>query len=169
MYRFTTSFSYLVNKVGVRIGELFSRDLAPYGVTVPMYRVLAALWEQGDQRLGELSAMTTVELSTLSRLVGAMKRRGLVSRARVQTDERSIQINLTAKGRALATELMAVAARNEGVTVRALGEDELTVLRRSLTTVFDNLDQLERDSTTAASKPPIRPTPRSRMGREPRS
>jgi DNA-binding MarR family transcriptional regulator len=156
MYRFTTGFGYLVNKVGARIGDLFSRDLAPYGVTVLMYRVLAGLWEKGDQQLGELSVMTTIELSTLSRLVSALKRKGLVSRVRVQTDERSIRINLSAKGRALATEVMAVAARQEAVYVRTLGEDEMTVLKRSLATVFDNLDQLERENANAASKPILR-------------
>jgi DNA-binding MarR family transcriptional regulator len=121
-----------------------------------MYRVLAGLWEKGDQQLGELSVMTTIELSTLSRLVSAMKRKGLVSRVRVQTDERSIRINLTAKGRALATEVMAIAARQEAVYVLTLGEDEMTILKRSLTTVFNNLDQLERKNANVALKPIFR-------------
>jgi MarR family transcriptional regulator, organic hydroperoxide resistance regulator len=163
MYQFTTSFSYLINKVGVRIGELFSRDLAPYGVALPMYRVLAALSERGDQRLIELSVMTTIEVTTLSRLVGALKRKKLVTSARAASDERSIQINLTTKGRALAAELMAVAAHNESVTVSPLGENEIAVLRRSLERVFDKLDELERDRAKAGSKPPApRHAPRGR-------
>ena len=47
-------FPYPLNRVGVRMGELFSRRIAGYGVTLPMYRVMAALWETGDQRLGDL-------------------------------------------------------------------------------------------------------------------
>ena len=58
MYRLTNSFPYLLNRVGVQMGELFSRRIAGYGVTLPMYRVMAALWETGDQRLGDLAAMT---------------------------------------------------------------------------------------------------------------
>ena len=73
MYRLTNSFPYLLNRVGVQMGELFSRRIAGYGVTLPMYRVMAALWETGDQRLGDLATMTTIEISTLSRLVGEMK------------------------------------------------------------------------------------------------
>lgn len=49
MYRFTAGFGYLVNEVGIRLAELFSRDLAGHGITLPMYRVLAGLWEKGDQ------------------------------------------------------------------------------------------------------------------------
>ena len=55
MYRLTNSFPYLLNRVGVQMGELFSRRIAGYGVTLPMYRVMAALWETGDQRLGDLA------------------------------------------------------------------------------------------------------------------
>ena len=66
MYRLSDAFPYLLNRVGVRMGELFSRRLEPYGVTLPMYRVMATLWEKGNQRLGELSEVTSIELSTLS-------------------------------------------------------------------------------------------------------
>jgi MarR family transcriptional regulator, organic hydroperoxide resistance regulator len=156
MYRFTTSLGYLIAKVGVRTWELFSRELAPYGCTIPMYRVLAGLWEKGDQQLGELSTMTTIELSTLSRLVSSMKRKGLVSRVRVESDERSVRLNLTAKGRALCEELMALAARSEAAYMRSLGEDEVVALKRSLNTVFTNLGQLERESAEANSKSTVR-------------
>jgi len=46
LYRLSNSFPYLLNRVGVRMGELFSRRIASFGVTLPMYRVLAALWEK---------------------------------------------------------------------------------------------------------------------------
>jgi hypothetical protein len=72
MYRLTEAFPYLVTRVGVRMGELISRRLERYGLTLPMYRVMAALWQRGGQRLGDLSEMTTVEISTLSRLVGGL-------------------------------------------------------------------------------------------------
>src|ERR1700738_1481423 len=72
MYRLTEAFPYLVTRVGVRMGELISRRLDRYGSTLPMYRVMAALWQRGGQRLGDLSEMTTVEISTLSRLVGGL-------------------------------------------------------------------------------------------------
>jgi Transcriptional regulators len=115
LYRLTNSFPYLLNRVGVQMGELFSRRIAGYGVTLPMYRVMAALWETGDQRLGDLAAMTTIEISTLSRLVGEMKRRGLVTRARLKDNGRTVAINLTPKGRTLVEELIPIAIRFEEV------------------------------------------------------
>ena len=106
MYRLTESFPYLVNRVGVRVGEVFSRRLEAYDVTLPMYRVMAALRMQGDQRLGDLAEVTSVEMSTLSRLISAMVAKKLVSRQRPEDNGRAVEINLTAQGRTLVEELM---------------------------------------------------------------
>jgi MarR family transcriptional regulator, organic hydroperoxide resistance regulator len=143
LYRLTKSFPYLLNRVGVRMGELFVRRIAPYDVTLPMYRVLAALWETGDRRLGDLAAATTVEVSTLSRLIGEMKRKGLVSRRRCEGNERTVAINLTAKGRALAEELMPIAQHFEDVAVRDFSADEVARIKTVLATVYSNLDAIE--------------------------
>jgi len=143
LYRLTKSFPYLLNRVGVRMGELFVRRIAPYDVTLPMYRVLASLWETGDRRLGDLAAATTVEVSTLSRLIGEMKRKGLVSRRRCEGNERTVAINLTAKGRALAQELMPIAQHFEDVAVRDFSADEVARIKTVLATVYSNLDAIE--------------------------
>src|SRR5205085_10938456 len=90
MYKLTNSLPYLLNRVGVQMGDLFSRRIAGYGVTLPMYRVMAARWEQADQRLGGLAAMTSIEVSTLSRLIGSMKRKGLVTRTRLRDNARTV-------------------------------------------------------------------------------
>jgi DNA-binding MarR family transcriptional regulator len=162
MYRFSTGFAYFITTVVGRYAGLFEKDLAAHGITVPMYRVLAGLWEKGDQQLGELSGMTTIELSTLSRLIGTLKQRGLVSRARVETDERSIRLNLTAKGGALTPKLMTIAARYEDFAVQVLGKDEMAVVRRSLAKIYENLEQLE---SPVSSSPPRRRAPRAHTSR----
>src|SRR5258708_22758436 len=84
LYRLSNSFPYLLNRVGVRMGELFSRRIATYGITLPMYRVLAAICETGDQRLSDLAAATTTQISTLSRLVDELKRHCLVTRRQLE-------------------------------------------------------------------------------------
>ena len=47
MYRFSNSLPYLLARLGVRMGDLFSRVIRHEKLTLPMYRVLAALSEQG--------------------------------------------------------------------------------------------------------------------------
>jgi MarR family transcriptional regulator, organic hydroperoxide resistance regulator len=152
LYRLTESLPYLLNRVGVRMGELFSRRIAGYGVTLPMYRVMAALWEQGDQRLGDLAHMTSIEMSTLSRLVGTMKRKGLVSRRRLEDNARTVAINLTAKGKALVEELIPIAMHFEEVAVRRFPKDGLSDLKSTLAEIYKSLGSLEPEIADAEAR-----------------
>ena len=157
-YRLTTSFPYLARRVGVRIGELFERRIAGSGITVSMYRVLAVLTEHDSLRLGELGALVSIELSTLSRLVGAMSRKGLVSRKRPRGNARVVEISLTARGRDLAGRLMPIAERCESVAVSGLPPDDVARLKAYLATAYANLDKLEREFAEESGKPaqPVR-------------
>lgn len=158
-YRLTNTFPYMVNRVGVRMGEMFSRRLTPYDVTLPMYRVLASLWERQNQRLRELGEMTSIDLSTLSRQISALHRKGLVSRVRVAGDERSVAINLSAKGRALAETLIPLAMHFEEVAIHSFGTEEVAKLKGALTTVYEHLNELEPE-ILAAEALKVRPAKR---------
>jgi len=158
LYTLTKSLPYLLNRVGVQMGDLFSRRIAGFGVTLPMYRVMAALWEKGDQRLGDLAAMTTIEISTLSRLVGEMKRRGLVSRSRLKDNGRTVAINLAPKGRVLVEELMPIAIHFEEVAVRNFPSRNISDLKTVLEEIYESLKSLEPEieeanATRKAAKP----------------
>jgi DNA-binding MarR family transcriptional regulator len=145
MYRLTEAFPYLVARVGVRMGELFARRLVPYGLTLPMYRVLAALWYQDGQRLGDLSEMTSVEISTLSRMIGVMQRNGLLSRMRPGSNGRTVEISLTRTGRALVERLIPLAQRHEKIGLSGLAADEQKALKKHLVNIYRNLDVLDRE------------------------
>jgi DNA-binding MarR family transcriptional regulator len=171
LYRLSNSFPYLLNRVGVRMGELFSRRIAPFGVTLPMYRVMAALWENGDQRLSDLATVTTAEISTLSRLIGEMKRKGLVTRSRLEDNGRTVAINLTPKGKSLVEELMPIAVHFEDVAVSNFSVSEISRLKVVFREIYQSLGSIEpeieaaRDSVKSKRKispPRPRQTPRSK-------
>jgi DNA-binding MarR family transcriptional regulator len=166
LYRLSNSFPYLLNRVGVRMGELFSRRIASFGVTLPMYRVLAALWEKEDQRLSDLAAVTTAEISTLSRLVGEMKRKGLVTRSRLEDNGRTVAINLTSKGRSLVEELMPIAVHFEDVAVSNYSDDEISRLKIVFREIYESLGSIEPEieATKVLAKPKQKSSPnRSRL------
>ena len=161
MYKLSDSFPYLLNRVGVRMGELFSRRIASFGITLPMYRVMAALWENGDQRLSDLSVVTTTEISTLSRLVGEMKRKGLVTRSRLEDNGRTVAINLTSKGKLLVEELMPIAVHFEDVAVRDFSPGEISHLKIVFRQIYESLGSIEPEiaATKASSKSRRKPAP----------
>lgn len=147
MYKLTDSFPYLLNRVGVRMGDLFSRRVASYGVTLPMYRVMAALGEVPGQRLNDLAEMTTIELSTLSRLIGTMEKMKLVSRSRLENNARTVAITLTRSGASLLSELMPIAQHFEQVAVSRLSPAALKTLKKTLSDIYQLLDTIEEELT----------------------
>ncbi len=145
MYTLTNSFPYIVARVGVRMGELFARRLALYDMTLPMYRVLAGLLERPGQKLNDLSDMTAVEISTLSRLIGSMEKRKLVQRSRLPDDARSVAIHLTPDGQALVNQLLPLAQHYEKMAVAGLSAAQVQLMKQCLAGVHQNLDVLERE------------------------
>jgi DNA-binding MarR family transcriptional regulator len=139
MYRLTDSFPYLLTRAGVRMGELFSEELKTIGMTLPKYRVLAALWERDGQRLSELAEMINIETSTLSRLVTEMRKQGLVSRQRQDGDERSIRLSLTPQGRERVTALIPRAQHYEALAVQGFSAKEIAHLKDVFRAILRNL------------------------------
>jgi MarR family transcriptional regulator, organic hydroperoxide resistance regulator len=146
VYRLSNSLPYLLARLGVRMGELFVRVVRNHGLTLQMYRVLAALAEQGRPlRLGELAALTSADMSTLSRLVADMHRDGIVSRERPQNDQRSLQVALTPHGAALAARFIPIAAHYEEVATGNMTAREAAALKATLAQLYENLDRLEHE------------------------
>lgn len=153
---------YLLNRAGMKIGAMFSRDIEPYDVTLPIWRVLLELWHKGDHRLGELAHRTSIDLSTLSRLLVSMQRRRLVVRKRSGADRRALSLTLTAKGLALVKEIAPYALYYERLAMQNLNADEVIQLKSLLRKVFGSLETASRNSgtdtaPTKALKPKTRP------------
>jgi DNA-binding MarR family transcriptional regulator len=125
------------------MGELFSRRLHEHGLTLQMYRVLAALHQRAPQRLTELGEIVSGEPSTLSRLIGTMSRNRLVTRVRPEENARTVQIGLTGKGRTLMEKLIPIAVKFEQVGVQSFTPEEVEWLRQALNQVYRNLDALD--------------------------
>lgn len=146
MYRFSNSLPYLLARLGVRMGDLFVRVIRHEKLTLPMYRVLAALSEQGHPlRLGEIAELTSADVSTLSRIVAEMSRAGLLTRDRPENDQRSLQVALTPKGAELASRLMPIAQHYEEVATGAMSAKEAAELKQVLVELYKNLDRLEQE------------------------
>jgi MarR family transcriptional regulator, organic hydroperoxide resistance regulator len=149
MYKLTNSLPYMLNMIAARLGDAFSAELAEHRLTLPMFRVLAALLQREEQRLGELGQMIQMDVSTLSRLVGTMKTRRLVSRRRQENDERSVRINLTAEGRALIEKLVPRAVYYENLAVRDFAVGKIDDLKSTLFKIQENVSDLQRYATPA--------------------
>jgi DNA-binding MarR family transcriptional regulator len=131
---------YLINRVGSALVARFSADaLAGAHLGIASWRVLAVLSNNGGLRQTDLAEMTSIEASTLSRLITRLVRHGLVRRARSRTDSREVAVALTAKGRTLLRKLIPVAVGLQNAATRRLSKRDLATLKRVLRRMHDNL------------------------------
>lgn len=131
---------YLINRAGIALATRFSVVLRREGLSLPEWRVLAALRERNGQRLTELACRTSIEISTLSRLVGSLEGNGLVTRDRDAEDARAIAIRLSPAGEALSARLTPVAQNLEKTALTGLSEAECQQMKALLNRIFDNLE-----------------------------
>jgi DNA-binding MarR family transcriptional regulator len=144
---------YLLNRAGVRIGAAFTGDLKAYRLTLPMWRVLASLHHASGQSVTELAEHTSIELSTVSRLVSTGVRRGWLKR-RAGDDARTLRIDLAPSGRHLALRIVPLARLYELVALAGFTAEEIATLKRLLARVYVNIAGLGAE-----------PAKRSRTGR----
>jgi MarR family transcriptional regulator, organic hydroperoxide resistance regulator len=142
---------YLLNRAGVKIGLSFSRDIAPLRVTLPMWRVMVALWENGDQRLGKLAERTSIDASTLSRLLVNLQRKQFIVRRRSGADGRALSVSLTARGRAMTRKIIPIARHYEDVAIRGLGASDVRRLKAMLNALYANIRTFDDDTEPRSS------------------
>ena len=131
---------YLVNRVGTIIAEQFGEDaLAPHGLSIAMWRVVAVLASAGQQRQIDLAELTSTDASTLSRLVTRLVRLGLVTRTRSASSNREVAVKLSAKGSALVARLIPIARAYESIAITDLPSQELAVLKHCLRRIYGNM------------------------------
>jgi DNA-binding MarR family transcriptional regulator len=131
---------YLLNRVGFALVESFTADaLKPHDLSIDMWRVLAALSNNGAQRQVDLSGMTSIDASTMSRLVSRLVRMGLATRSRTAKSSREVVVALAPKGKALVHRLIPIAKKLEQTASADVAAKDMVVVKRVLRQFYDNL------------------------------
>ena len=142
---------YLVNRVGSIIADQFGAEaLAPHGLSIAMWRVMAALASSGGQRQIDLADLTSIDASTLSRLVSRLMRTGIVTRTRSASSNREVIVRLSAKGQALVARLIRIALEYESEAISGLSAGDLVILKRSLRRMYTNMKNRQTALASAA-------------------
>jgi DNA-binding MarR family transcriptional regulator len=131
---------YLVNRVGMIVADQFGEEaLAQHRLSIAMWRVMAVLASTGGQRQIDLADLTSIDASTLSRIVTRLVRMGLVARTRSANSNREVVVALSAKGSALTARLIPLAYEFEADAIAGLPPAEIAVLKRCLRHMYSNM------------------------------
>jgi DNA-binding MarR family transcriptional regulator len=130
---------YLINRVGVALVARFTElALARHQLSIDMWRVLAALSDDGRRQV-DLAGMTSIDASTISRMVTRLVHKGLVKRRRSRTNGREVVVELTGSGKVLVDQLIPVALSVEGLAVSTMRARDLVRIKWLLRRMYANL------------------------------
>jgi DNA-binding MarR family transcriptional regulator len=103
-----------------------------FGLTVPQWRLICVLAEDGALTQGQIVARTVMDKVTVSRAAQGLLRRHLVGRTAHHADGRSHVLQLSPQGTRLYGEIAPLALSYEQALIGGLSPDEVDGLKRLL-------------------------------------
>jgi len=102
-----------------------------FGLTIPQWRLICVLAEDGGLTQGQIVARTVMDKVTVSRAAQGLLKRRLVGRSE-HPDGRSHVLALTQEGQRLHAEIAPLALAYEAALIAGLAPEEVTLLKRLL-------------------------------------
>ena len=132
-------FYWLTQVIGARDREL-TQGLREFGLRVPEWRALAALYAKRTCTMSGLADLATIDRTTLTRTVDRMQDAGWLSRIADDNDMRVTRLELTAAGRKLFDRVWPTVQRLNDLALAGLPRSDIQQLHRTLERMRANLD-----------------------------
>ena len=143
-------FYWLTQVIGARDREL-TQGLREFGLRVPEWRALAALYARHRCTTSELAELSTIDRTTLTRTLDRMQDSGWLSRLADTDDMRVTRLELTASGRKLFEKVWPAVQRLNELALAGLPKAEIQQLHKTLERMRTNLDEYVSEGETHAS------------------
>jgi DNA-binding MarR family transcriptional regulator len=132
-------FYWLTQVIGARDREL-TQGLREFGLRVPEWRALAALYSRKRSTMSELADLATIDRTTLTRTVDRMQDAGWVARIADSDDMRVTRLEVTAAGRKLFERVWPAVQRLNELALAGLPKAEIQQLHKTLERMRANLE-----------------------------
>lgn len=119
-----------------------------FGLSIPQWRLLCVLAEDGARTQGQLVARTVMDKVTVSRSAQGLVKRRLIGRSQHALDGRSHVLALTAEGQRLHAEIAPLALAYEAELIAGLERDEVALLQRLLSRLQASAERLAVGGST---------------------
>ena len=132
-------FFWLTQVIGARDREL-AQGLRDFGLRVPEWRALAAMYARKHCTMSELAELATIDRTTLTRTVDRMQDAGWLERLADQADMRVTRLALTASGRKMFERIWPEVQRLNQLALEGLPKSDIQSLQRILEHMRSNLE-----------------------------
>lgn len=110
---------YRIVALGQRMSEALGAAYRNEGISIPEWRVMAAVAQAPAVAARDVVAVTPMDKMAVSRAVAALERKGLIDRE-PSSDKRVSTLKLTAKGETLFQRIAAIALKYEEALLQRL-------------------------------------------------
>jgi len=141
-------FFWLTQVIGARDREL-AQGLRDFGLRVPEWRALAALYARKHCTMSDLADLATIDRTTLTRTVDRMQDAGWLERLADEADMRVTRLALTAGGRRMFDRVWPEVQRLNDLALEGLSNPQIEALKKILARMRANLDAYVEGETHA--------------------
>lgn len=140
---------FLVSKIHQLAGRIFTKKLKAYDLydlNSAQGRIIFVLWQNDEISIQELSKRTSLEKSTLSRMLERLENSGYIQRIASADDRRKTLVKLTPKNEELKDAYEEVSNDMLDLFYKGFTEDEIDEFESYLKKIHENLFQFEKNS-----------------------
>ena len=123
---------YWLRRLSDEVHTSFERQLAAHDVTVAQWNVLVTVYRGDATTTGEAARFIGIDPGAVSRLVDRLAAKKLITRSADPQSRRSLRLELTPAGQALAPVLIGIADQNDTAYFGSLPSTQRTELMRLL-------------------------------------
>lgn len=133
-------FFWLTQVMGARDRRL-NAELKAFGVRVPEWRALAALYSRRKCTMSELAELASIDRTTLTRTIDRMEEAGWLARLSDGEDLRVTRLALTPSGERLFARVWPTVSQLNDAAIAGLSPAMVERLRGALAQMKSNLDE----------------------------
>jgi MarR family transcriptional regulator, multiple antibiotic resistance protein MarR len=126
----------LIGRARKTMIQKIDSELAPFDVSAAQWIVVLLVGEKAVSSASELCELLTYDPGAMTRLLDRLERKGILRRLRLPKDRRTMQLELTASGRALHPKILAAMVDVSNRLLRGFSRSEVSqfegYLRRML-------------------------------------
>ena len=128
----------LINRARVEMVDAMDRALAPFEITAPQLIVLASVANREADSAAALCKSISYDPGAMTRMIDRLEQKGLVRRIPNPDDRRAMNVELTAAGKALYPQLLAVKESVQAHLLRTFSAEEIHQLESLLKRMIAN-------------------------------
>jgi DNA-binding MarR family transcriptional regulator len=140
-FRLEDHLFFYFSQILARRTRAINRDLAEFALDYSRWRVMAVLHDQGSCSMGRLAELSSVDRTTLTRTVGQMESKELVSRETGAGDRRRVSLSLTSHGADVFGRILPVVLARTDRALLGFTLAEAQALQNQMRRMADNLKE----------------------------